>query len=114
MSKFILNKLLYKYFFIFSLDKRPSLIGSLFKVKLAKSKYLSEFYGIILKKKTVNLSYTLTLRNVVKKSALERGFNLNSNAIIQLEFIKIGLSRYVNRCNLFFLRELGLGLSFFK
>ncbi len=106
MRNLVTKKLMYKYNLI-SFSERSTLeVGSLITIGLSKVKFRSSFLGVIIKKKRCGLSYVVTLRNVLKKYAIEKSFNLYCPSITYIYLMKNKLRKFSNRQNLFYLRKM--------
>ncbi len=105
MSTFIINKLKFKYYVINFLDCNSLSVGSLINLNLFKVKFRSNFFGVLIKKKKNMFGWSITLRNVFKKFAIEKSFNLSSSTILNIYLLKNKLSKFTNRHNLFYLRS---------
>lgn len=105
MAVFLINKLMYKYNAVSFLNNTSLEIGSLISLNLSKVKFRSNFFGIVIKRKKNLLGWSITLRNVLKKYAIEKSFNLSSNNILNIFLVKNKLIKFANRHNLFYLRS---------
>jgi ribosomal protein L19 len=101
------EKLNYKYNSIFFFKKQSLQIGSIINVTTLGTNFRSNFFGILIKKKHKNFNGCyITLRNVMKKSGLEKSFNLNSPFIKKIYLLKNKSLNINNRFNLYFLRNI--------
>lgn len=99
------QKLNYKYNYYSFFKKNTLEIGSLLNITTLSTNYRSNFFGILIKKKYVNeVTCLITLRNVMKKSAIEKSFNLSSPFIKKIYCIKNKSFNLNNRHNLYYLR----------
>lgn len=99
------QKLNYKYNSISFFKKNTLEIGSLLNITTLNTNYRSNFFGILIKKKFKNgFTSSITLRNVMKKSAIEKSFNLNSSFIKKIYCLKNKSFNLNNRHNLYYLR----------
>jgi len=105
MTVDIIRKLNYKYFANSFLNKKSLVVGSLVSLNLSKVKFRSNFFGVIVKKKKSALGFCITLRNVFKKYAIEKSFNLSCSNLVNIYLIKNKLRKFTNRHNLFYLRD---------
>lgn len=109
------KKLNYKYNSISFLKKNTLEVGSLLNVTTLNTNYRSNFFGILIKKKYVNgCACLITLRNVMKKSALEKSFNLNAPFVKKVYCLKNKSFNLNNRHNLFYLRTISKIYSTFN
>ena len=106
MSINLLKKLHYKYSYCYFINKQSLEIGSLIQINLLKGKYKSNFFGLIIKKRNKRNKLSITLRNVLKKYAIEQDFNLNSKTILSIYLLRNRLDKYSNRYNLFYSRSI--------
>lgn len=106
MSKFLIKKLNMKYNYNTFFLSKSLQIGSLININLLKGNFRSNFFGILIKRKSIGASWSITLRNVMKKYAIERTFNLNGKQILNIHLLKNKLNKFSSRYNLFYLRNI--------
>lgn len=109
------QKLNYKYNSLSFFKKNSLEIGSLLNITTLNTNHRSNFFGILIKKKYVNsCTCLITLRNVMKKSAIEKSFNLNSPFIKKIYCLKNKSLNLNNRYNLYYLRSISKIYSTFN
>jgi len=101
----IITKLNYKYNVITFMNNSSLNIGGIINLNLSKVKFRSNFFGVLVKKQKSALGWSITLRNVFKKYAIEKSFNLASSSILNIYLIKNKLIKFTHRYNLFYLRS---------
>lgn len=106
MNKFLINQLNFKYNYNSFMFNKSLQIGSLININTIKGKFKGNFFGILIKKKNISGSVSVTLRNVVKRYAVEKTFNLCSNIVLNVYLVRNRLNKFNSRYNLFYLRTI--------
>lgn len=101
----IITKLNFKYNVITFMNNISLNVGGIVNLNLSKVKFRSNFFGVLVKKQKSAIGWSITLRNVFKKYAIEKSFNLASSSILNIYLIKNKLIKFTQRHNLFYLRS---------
>ncbi len=73
-----------------------------FKIKEQNKERILNFTGLVIARKGVSMSETITVRNVIDGIGVERIFPLNAPNIVNIEILKRGK---VRRAKLYYIRE---------